>query len=79
MGAKVRAKDAASGGCITKNTFYAQRKTLPDFSGRVHQVGNDLLSRRCSIIGVQGLTAVFGMGTGGSPALCSPTVLADAA
>ena len=55
-----------------------QRKTLSDFSERVHQVGNDLLSRRCSIIGVQGLTAVFGMGTGGTPALYSPTVPSDA-
>lgn len=33
------------------------------------QAGNDLLSRGCSIIGVLGLTAVFGMGTGGTPAL----------
>ena len=39
---------------------------------RVEKAGDDLLSRGGSIIGMLGLTAVFGMGTGGTPALWSP-------
>jgi hypothetical protein len=34
--------------------------------------GDDRLSRDCTIMGLAGLTAVFGMGTGGAPPVSSP-------
>ena len=36
------------------------------------KAGNDLLSRSGSIIGAEGLTAEFGMGSGVAPLLWSP-------
>ncbi len=53
------------------------QQTAPDSQARVRggcmeASGDDRLSRRSTIIGPTGLTAVFGMGTGGTPPVWSP-------
>ena len=60
--------------------FGAKRKWPPSFlSMAIINAGNDLLSHTLSRAvqsALRGLTSVFGMGTGGTPAVRSPTSLA---
>ncbi len=47
-----------------------KKKSLVSFRlNEAQKVGDDLLSRWCTIIGVTGLTAEFGMGSGVTPSL----------
>jgi hypothetical protein len=62
---------------MTPATFNRKRKRPPRFLSMAFiYAGNDLLSHTLSRAvqsALRGLTSVFGMGTGGSPAVRSPT------
>src|SRR5712692_2552815 len=76
-GKKVKVRVKGGGQECPLYTFSAKGKGRRDFSQRpLFYAGNDLLSHTLSRAvqsALRGLTSVFGMGTGGTPAVRSPT------